>query len=238
MRLRSGRVIAGWSAIMIGFALTGVLLTTSGSQARHADASVRARTLAASARDASDSTPMSAASEASGTSDGSVEAFAGKPASASTAPGDSAVEYAGNAHSGDSFNALVRDLQSRDGIENTSPPFMWLASLAVSVARPAGVLGVRLATFEGARLADVTRDRDFESLISRASADGWTPMVRVRSKRNNELVSIHARTRGDNVSLLVVTVDKGEAVVVQVALKPDVVAEWLKEPGGIEARLR
>lgn len=139
---------------------------------------------------------------------------------------------------GDRFDALVRSLQARDGVENTSPPFMWLASLAVRAARPAGVLDLRLATFEGRRLGDVAHDGEFQALVARAANDGWTPLLRVRSKRSRELVSIHTRTRGNQVSLLLVTVDQGDAVVAQVAVNPDTIAEWIKEPSSIDARLR
>lgn len=221
MAMRTGRVVVGWGALMVGLALGGVLLSTSGSQAggRMAMASAVAGDAdveRAHARTAADpDAPVEADPRADGV--------------------DSGVR---NGRLGDRFDALVRTLQAHEGVENTSPPFMWLASLAVRAARPAGVLDLRLATFEGHRLGDLAHDSAFAALVNEAASDGWAPLLRVRSKRSREMVSIHARTRGNHVSLLLVTVEKGEAVVAQVAVNPDTVAQWIKEPGHIEARLR
>jgi hypothetical protein len=136
----------------------------------------------------------------------------------------------------DRFNSIVRTLQTRAGVENTSPPFMWLASLAVRAARPAGVLDLRLATFEGRQLADVVHNDGFDRLVREATADGWTPLLRVRSKRSRELVNILSRTRHDQVSLLLVTVNQGDAVVAQVAVNPETIVAWIKDPVHINAR--
>lgn len=249
MAMRTGRVVVGWGALMLGLALGGVLLSTSGSQAggrlaaagdddaewAHAQAQASADPDAPVEAD----TRASADAKAEGTGDVSVDGNGNGAESADRVDrGDRVDGAVGNERLGDRFDALVRTLQAREGVENTSPPFMWLASLAVRAARPAGVLDLRLATFEGHRLGDLAHDSAFAALVNQAASDGWAPLLRVRSKRSREMVSIHARTRGNHVSLLLVTVEKGEAVVAQVAVNPDTVAQWIKEPGHIEARLR
>jgi hypothetical protein len=50
-------------------------------------------------------------------------------------------------------------------------------------------------------------------------------------------VSILSRTHHNQVSLLLITVDNGDAVVAQVAVNPDAIADWIKDPVRIDAHL-
>lgn len=210
--MRSKTVMLRWSVMMLGLVLVGLMLTTSGGQARTRNGSDPRY-----GRDDSGDKIERDASERDDRDRG----------------GDLA-----RAEGGDRFNAIVRRLQTHAGVEETSPPFLWLASLAVSVARPAGVLDFRLATFEGRHLADVARDRDFDALVRQTAGEGWTPLLQVRSSRKGELVSIQTRTHRDHVSLLLVTVDQHDAVVIQLAVSPDAIAQWIKEPVRIKSRAR
>jgi hypothetical protein len=212
MAMRSKTVMLRWSVMMLGLVLVGLMLTTSGGQARTRNGSDPRY-----GRDDSGDKIERDASERDDRDRG----------------GDLA-----RAEGGDRFNAIVRRLQTHAGVEETSPPFLWLASLAVSVARPAGVLDFRLATFEGRHLADVARDRDFDALVRQTAGEGWTPLLQVRSSRKGELVSIQTRTHRDHVSLLLVTVDQHDAVVIQLAVSPDAIAQWIKEPVRIKSRAR
>jgi hypothetical protein len=137
-----------------------------------------------------------------------------------------------------SFDRLVRSLKSHDDVEVTSPPMMWLARLVVKAAQPEGVLDVRLATFEGRGLSTVAGDASFSKLLQRVADDGWSPLVKVRSKKNGELSAVHVRQHRGRLSLLVVSISRGDGVVVEATVKPETFSRWLGEPRLIAKRTR
>jgi hypothetical protein len=138
----------------------------------------------------------------------------------------------------DSFGSLVRSLESQDDVEVTTPPMMWLARMVVKAAQPEGVMDVRLATFEGRGLSRVARDESFNKLLKRVADQGWSPLVRVRSKKSGELSAVHVREHRGKLSLLVVAIDRGEGVIVEAAVKPEAFSRWLDEPRKIARRTR
>jgi hypothetical protein len=136
----------------------------------------------------------------------------------------------------DSFGSLVRTLQSQDDVEVTTPPMMWLARLVVKAAQPEGVMDVRVAMFEGRGLSRVARDESFDKLLKRVKDQGWSPLVRVRSKKNGELSAVHVREQRGKLSLLVVSINRGEGVIVEAAVKPEALSRWLDKPRLIARR--
>lgn len=208
--MRSRTIMQRWSVMMLGLVLVGLMLTSSSGQARVAREFGQPGANEDVERDMRDR---------------GVEPRGGE-----------ARADRNRASSGDVFNDVVRRLRAESNLEETSPPFLWLASLAVRAARPAGVLDFRLATFEGRDLATLARDQEFAAAVRQSPGEGWTPLIQVRSRRNGELVNIQTRAHGDNVSLLLVTIDHHDAVVIQATVKPETIAKWLKEPVRIKMR--
>jgi hypothetical protein len=138
----------------------------------------------------------------------------------------------------DSFGSLVRSLESQAGVEVTTPPMMWLARLVVKAAQPEGVMDVRLATLEGSGLSRVAGDASFNKLLQRVTDQGWSPLVKVRSKKSGELSAVHVKEHRGRLSLLVVAISRGDGVVVEATVKPEVFARWLEEPRQIARRTR
>jgi hypothetical protein len=134
------------------------------------------------------------------------------------------------------FDTLVRTLSAQDGVTCTSPPMMWLARLAVRAAQPEGVLDVRLATFEGGGLSRVANDDKFNRLLQAVPNEGWAPLVRVRSRKHGTISTVHVRQQRDRVSLLVVAIDRDDAAIVEVTVKPETLTRWLEEPHSIARR--
>ena len=135
-----------------------------------------------------------------------------------------------------SFDRLVRSMKSHDDIEVTSPPMMWLARLVVKAAQPEGVMDVRLATFEGRGLSRVAGDASFSKLLQRVADEGWSPLVKVRSRKSGELSAVHVRQHRGRLSLLVVAISRGDGVVVEATVKPETFTRWLDEPRLIAGR--
>jgi hypothetical protein len=136
----------------------------------------------------------------------------------------------------DSFDALVKGLKSHDGVETTTPPMMWLGRMVVRAMQPEGVLDVRLATFEGRGLSRVATDGSFGKLLQRVSDNGWSPIVRVHSRRSGEMSAVHVRHDRKTLSLLVLAINSADAVVVEVSIQPEALSRWLNEPTSIVRR--
>ena len=138
----------------------------------------------------------------------------------------------------DSFRSLVRTLELQEGVEVTTPPMMWLARMVVKAAQPEGVTDVRVAMFEGRGLSGVAGDESFGKLLQKVAHQGWSPMVRVRSRKSGELTAVHARQQRGRLSLLVVTINRREGVIVEATVKPETFTRWFDEPLQIARRIR
>jgi hypothetical protein len=129
------------------------------------------------------------------------------------------------------FNDLVRAISDQFHTSPLHIPFLGLVNLATFVAHPAGVKHVDIAVFEN---LDVNEDaaRDVAKAISKAGDHGWRPFVQVRSWKHghDETVMVYMGDTGADCKLLVLTVEPGEATVVEVKLNPEALQVWLNHP--------
>jgi hypothetical protein len=106
---------------------------------------------------------------------------------------------------------------------------LWAAGFAVKFMQPDGVKGVKIALF---RDADVSRDPDgrlLEDAISGKMGSEWSRIVQVAS-RGGERVHVFARwMKNEEVELVVVAVDKGEATVVRAEIQPARLADFVAQ---------
>jgi hypothetical protein len=126
------------------------------------------------------------------------------------------------------FHGLVREFSRQTGVEPLHIPFFGLARFVVAVAHPAGTSDVQLAVFEhvGGRLKNFAQVAD-----GVASGGGWNRIVRVR-QRNGEFTNIYMQRDGSRVRLLVATVESGDAVFVEVRVKPEELMKFVDEHDG------
>src|SRR3712207_4416403 len=105
----------------------------------------------------------------------------------------------------DEFDAVVKRVRAACGGKKVRIPFLGLAGFATKLVRPAGVKSFKLAVFE-----DVTRAGDVSGLgaaIGESLGPGWRPLVRVRSGRGAGQTHVYIREAGDNLKLMIVTLD-------------------------------
>lgn len=128
-----------------------------------------------------------------------------------------------SAHAGDKeFGLLVRYVESHYHAHRSHRFLLGFASFAINVVRPEGVRGIKLALWENQNLtASNGADADFPDVVHAGLDDGWQPMVRVRSRRTGERTVVFAKPEGNDMKLLVATVESSEAVVVQMKINPD-----------------
>jgi hypothetical protein len=128
----------------------------------------------------------------------------------------------------DDFDAVVRNVRAACGGKKVRIPFLGLARFATRFVRPAGVKSLKLAVLE-----DLTRAGDVSGLgaaIGRSLGPGWRPLVRVRSGRGAEQTHVYIREAGDDLKLMIVTLDGERATVIRAKLNPEALARFAREP--------
>jgi hypothetical protein len=128
----------------------------------------------------------------------------------------------------DDFDAVVRNVRAACGGRKTGIPFLGLARFATKFVRPAGVKSFKLAVFE-----DLTRGGDVSGLgaaIRQSLGPEWRPLVRVRSGRGAEQTHVYIRDAGDNLKLMIVTLDGDQATVIRAKVSPEALAKFARDP--------
>jgi len=128
----------------------------------------------------------------------------------------------------DDFDAVVRNVRAACGGKKVRIPFLGLMGFATKVVRPAGVKSFKLAVLE-----DLTRAGDAAGLgaaIGRSLGSGWRPLVRVRSGRGAEQTHVYVREAGDNLKVMIVTLDGRQATVIRAKVNPEALARFARDP--------
>src|SRR5215217_7354724 len=129
---------------------------------------------------------------------------------------------------GDDFDAVVRNVRAACGGKRVRIPFLGLAGFATKLVRPAGVKSFKLAVFE-----DVTRAGDVSGLgeaIGRSLGPQWRPLIRVRTGRGAEQTHVYVREAGDNLKVMIVTLDGEQATVIRAKVNPEGLARFARDP--------
>ena len=112
-----------------------------------------------------------------------------------------------------------------------SIPLFGLVNAVTFVVRPAGASRIDLAVFENLDLGNRS-ERDLDQMIQRSVGRGWTPFVQVHSRKRGgeEVVLVYMRTEGKNCRLLVTSIERAEATVVELRLNPEGLLRWIASP--------
>jgi hypothetical protein len=128
----------------------------------------------------------------------------------------------------DDFDAVVKNVRAACGGRKVRIPFLGLAGFATRLVRPAGVKSFKLAVFE-----DLSRAGDVSGLgaaIGQSLGPGWRPLVRIRSGRGAEQTHVYVREAGDNLKLMIVTLDGEQATVIRAKVNPEALARFAQDP--------
>jgi hypothetical protein len=149
--------------------------------------------------------------------------------------------FAGSADAkGDDFGAVVRLIERFYHVKHQSIPLLARASMkaATTAARIKGGEYKRLAEAGSVRLA-FFEDKDFNSRgvitdfktsLTTTVGETWSPLIQVLSPKEEEQTYIFVRNAGDKFNVLTVNIERHDAVVVQVDLKPATLAMLLRDP--------
>jgi hypothetical protein len=130
---------------------------------------------------------------------------------------------------GNEYNAVVKHLKTRYQAKKVKIPFIWLARFAVGIVRPAGVKSFSVTLFQDLKFSRETLDQEMKGALKNSFSPDWSPIFHVRS-REGQQVYMYMREDGENVKLMLVTIDKTEAAVIRATFKPEKLAEFINDP--------
>ncbi|HEU4766305.1 MAG TPA: hypothetical protein VFS77_02995 [Pyrinomonadaceae bacterium] len=141
---------------------------------------------------------------------------------------------------GDDFNSVVKLIEQYYGVKHQGIPFLAKAGMktATTVAKIKGGTAKRIAEAGSIKLAifeDQAFDREFmqfRTSLNAAMSRTWSPLAQTLSATNGEQVYVFLRESGQKFHVLVITIDRRDATVVQATLSPKHIALLLRDPEG------
>lgn len=130
---------------------------------------------------------------------------------------------------GNEFDAVCKHLKTKYQAKKVKIPFMWAARAFVGVFRPAGVKSFKVTMFKNLQFQQETLNNEMKLVMRDSFSEEWAPILRVRSHKGDQ-VFMNMRQAGKNVKIMLVTINKDEAVVVRAKFNPDKLAKFIENP--------
>jgi hypothetical protein len=141
---------------------------------------------------------------------------------------------------GDGFNDVVKTIEQFYHVKHQSIPL--LARAGMKAARTAARLrggeykpladagSVRVAFFEDQDFDSHGQIAAFKSSMRTTLEVNWSALIQTLSPKTEEQNYIFIRDAGDKFQVLVVSIERRDATVVQATLSPAVLAQLMKDP--------
>ena len=107
---------------------------------------------------------------------------------------------------------------------------MMLARFAVKVVRPAGVKNFKMVLLKNLDFSDRPGRTDFQADARNVISNEWQPLVQYNSIKENQYTHVYYAQEKDDVKLLVVTLQKDQAVILQTKFSPDKLSKFIDDP--------
>ncbi|MFN2578629.1 MAG: hypothetical protein ABR607_13160 [Pyrinomonadaceae bacterium] len=140
----------------------------------------------------------------------------------------------------DGFNDAVKAIEQFYHVKHRNVPL--LARAGVKAVRTAAKIrggeykklaevgSVRVAFFEDQTFNSQGQMARFKSAMQTTLATDWSALVQTLAPKDEEQTYVYVRDAGKNFHVLIITIEKTEATVVQATLAPQVLADLLKSP--------
>lgn len=129
----------------------------------------------------------------------------------------------------DDFGKIVRHIEAEYHVHRNYRFLMSFAGVAVKCTHVGGVKVFKMAIFENQHLSSMELDNRLDELVQRAGSSGWQPMVQTFSRHSGEHTYVYAKAEGNDMKLLLVSVEPDEAVVMQVKINPEKLSDFINE---------
>ena len=128
------------------------------------------------------------------------------------------------------FQAITTHLKARYQAKRKRIPFLGLASFAVKLVRPAGVKSIKVTFFEELKDYGKINHAELNAVIRGALDERWQPLVRVYSRKQGAQMFVYFRNEGQDIKLMVVSLNQNEAFIARVKINPLTLARWMEKP--------
>jgi len=141
---------------------------------------------------------------------------------------------------GDDFSAVVKAIEQFYHVKHQNIPL--LARAGVKAVRTAAKVrggeykriaeagSVRVAFFEDQTFDSRGNIAAFKASVQGTLAGNWSPLVQTLAPKEEEQNYVYVRDAGQKFHVLVITIEKHEATVVQATVSPQVLADLLRNP--------
>lgn len=147
----------------------------------------------------------------------------------------------------DGFNDAVKLIEQFYHVKHQNIPLLARAGMkAVKTAakirggeyrKLAEAGSVRVAFFEDQTFDSRGNIAAFKRSMQQVLAGDWSALVQTLAPRTEEQTYVYVRDAGKNFHVLVITIDKHEATVVQATVAPQILADLMKSPDDIGKQL-
>ena len=127
------------------------------------------------------------------------------------------------------YNAVVQHLKTKYKAKKVNLFVMWMARAFVSVTRPAGVKSFSLTVFQNLKFSRESVDSEMQAVMRNSYGPEWSEIFHVRS-RTGQQAYLYMRDAGENVKVVLVTIDTENAAVIRATFSPDKVADFINDP--------
>lgn len=127
------------------------------------------------------------------------------------------------------YEAVVQHLKTKYHAKKVNLFFMWAARAAVSLAKPAGVKSFSLTVFRSLKFSRESVDNEMQVVMRSSYGPEWNEIFHVRSTTGQQAYMYMAEA-GENVKIVLVTIDTENAAVVRATFSPDKVADFINNP--------
>lgn len=130
---------------------------------------------------------------------------------------------------GDDFNNIVHQIEAEYHVHRSYPFVSAFAGFLGKCSRVAGVKDFKMAMFEDQDLLSSGADRRLDEVVESAGQSGWQPLIKSVSRRSHEHNYIYIQAHGKDFTVLLVTVEPNEAVVLQLGLDGNKLSKFINE---------
>jgi hypothetical protein len=134
--------------------------------------------------------------------------------------------------SGGGFDNVVHGIESRYHARATRIPFLGLMSGIARIATHGGVRNLHVVEFEhfvGDGPDGKIDGDEFEKLVEDRAGTGWQRIIRDTTRNSDEQSLIYVRPEGQQVGMMVVSLDGSDLNLVQISMNPDQLLEQIHE---------
>jgi hypothetical protein len=132
----------------------------------------------------------------------------------------------------DDFGRIVRHIEASYHVHRSHRFLIGFAGIVVKFWHVGGVKSMKAAIFEDQHLDSNAADPRLNEIVLAAARAGWQPVVRSFSRRTGESAYVYMQSAGNDVKMLVVSIEPDEAAVIQLKFNADKLTKFLDQEAG------